>query len=152
MPDDALAFLAHTALQPPMAVDGDAGSGAGVGQEFDLDVDDADEEPLKETCAPQFEGSGPYKGAVERNIYNYGDLFTVKVTRLGQQHSLGSFSTVEEARAARDAALSGLLSDVHEQRMELPGATAELFINTENRGAGGEECGASATELTQTAE
>lgn len=152
MPDDALAFLAHTAMQPPMVVDGDAGSSSGVGQEFDLDVDDADEEPLKETCAPQFESSGPYKGAVERNIYSYGDVFAVKITRHGQQHSLGSFLTVEEARAARDAALSSLLSDVQEQHIEVPGATAELFIDTENRGAGGEECGASATELTQTAE
>jgi hypothetical protein len=149
MPDDALAFLAHTALQPPMVIDSDGGSSAGAGQEFDLDVDDADEEPLKESCVTQFESSGPYKGAVEKNIYSYGDLFTVKVTRHGRQHS-SSFATVEEARAARDS--FGLLSDVHDQHLEPTGATAEVFINTENREADDGECGTSATKLTLTAE
>jgi hypothetical protein len=47
LPDEALAFLAHTALQTPVAFDGDMGSDTVAVHGCDLDVDEADEELLK---------------------------------------------------------------------------------------------------------
>jgi hypothetical protein len=105
LPDDALAFLAHTALQPPASFDGNGGA-ADSALECELDIDDADEGPLKAPSVREFESSGQYKGVIEKNIYGYGDLFTVKFTHDGQQHFVGSFLSIEEARAARDSAVS----------------------------------------------
>ena len=105
LPDDALAFLAHTALQPPMWFDGNGGA-ADAALECELDIDDAEEGPVKGTYAREFDSNGQYKGVIEKNIYGYGDLFSVKFTHDGQQHSCGSFVSIEEARAARDSAMS----------------------------------------------
>lgn len=47
LPDEALAFLAHTALQTPVAFDGDMGSDTAAVHGCDLDIDEADEDLLK---------------------------------------------------------------------------------------------------------
>ncbi len=46
LPDDALAFLAHTSLQPPMSFDGNVGSSIDAALECDLEIDDVADDAM----------------------------------------------------------------------------------------------------------
>jgi hypothetical protein len=150
LPDDALAFLAHTSLQPPMSFDGGVVGSVDATLECDLDVDDMADEPLAEPCVKQFEGSGSYKGVIERNIYGYGDHFTVRVAKFsvdGRSQFVGSFSSLEEARAARDAALSGHSAAANAQELQTGhmDASENVFTGDELKGPGdGDDAAAAA--------
>jgi hypothetical protein len=154
LPEEALAFLAHTALQTPIAFDGSVGSDAAAGREFDLDVDDADEECSKDASVTNAESSGVYRGVIEKNIYGYGEQFTVRFTLEGRLHMLGSFPAIEEARAARDAALLGAHAAAAAGALgqRCAGASARVFTTGEDGEAGDAEGRAAASKLTTIAE
>ena len=149
LPDDALAFFAHTALQPPMDVDGSAEAGP----ECDIDIDDGEgeEAPARESSGKEFESGGTYKGVVERNIYSYGDLFTVKFTAQGQLHFVGSFATIEEARAARDSATRSVpaAAAAPQHPSEQTEKSTDVFTNcVQEEGGGGQGSAAAAQQIT----
>lgn len=152
LPDDALAFLAHTAMQTPVDFDGSAGSGEEVGQEIDvdLDVDDADEERGDGAAGNTCESGTAYRGVIERNIYGYGNCFNVKICVDGSPQSVGSFPTVEEARAARDSALLSACVAAKEQGEQGTGdgLDARDFTNGERRATVESEGGAAAVKQT----
>jgi hypothetical protein len=132
LPDEALAFLAHTALQPPVAFDGDIDSNPNANLEcdFDLDIDDGDGPRMR--CRAQ-EAESKY--VVEKYIYSYGDTFRVKFTLKGQLHRVGSFTTIEEARAARDSALSRAAAAAHVKQQDPNEEAIDSFTACENEEA-----------------
>jgi hypothetical protein len=78
LPDEALAFLAHTALQTPVAFDGDMGSDTAAVHGCDLDIDDADEELLKVPSVHASESGREHSGVTasigaEEQIERTGD-------------------------------------------------------------------------------
>ena len=150
LPDDALAFLAHTAMQAPVDFDGSAGGGEEVGQDIDLDVDDADEDRDDGAAGNACESGAAYRGVIERNIYCYGNYFTVKICVDGSPQSVGSFPTVEEARAARDSALLSACVAAKEQGEQGTGdgLDARDFTNGERGAAVESEGGAAAVKQT----
>jgi hypothetical protein len=150
LPDDALAFLAHTSLQPPMSCDGSAGCSADATLDCDLDIDDVGDESAAGPSVKEFETGVQYKGVIEKNIYGYGDHFTVRVTKVtleGRSHFSASFSSLEEARAARDAALSGAHAAAYELQNVRDEASANVF--TDDGLKGGDDA-AAATSAVET--
>lgn len=134
LPDDALAFFQHTALQPPMAVDGGAGGSGDAGLECDIDIDDGDGEEATgvEASGKELEMDGASGGAVSN------------------QHVAASVATVEEARAACDSALDGASAAAAAAAAEQAATTANDFTNCVHEGGGGGEGSAAAAEQITT--
>ena len=80
-----------------------------------LDIDDMNEEQVDSPSLNTCESGGAYRGVVEKNIYCYGDRFAIRMRLDGQPYPVGSFFTIEEARAARESFLLGLSAESEEQ-------------------------------------
>jgi hypothetical protein len=80
-----------------------------------LDIDDMNEEQVESPSLNTLESGGSYRGVVEKNIYCYGDRFAVRMRLDGQPYSVGSFFTIEEARAARESFLLSMSAESEEQ-------------------------------------